>query len=693
VTYHFTKTKTIALDFEPALTSINVTAKIPELATSMPKFPQPLEDIPHTIDVVPHQVMEQQGNTTLRDALRNVAGISLAAGEGGAQGDNLTVRGFSARDDLYIDGMRDFGSYYRDPFNTEQVEVLQGPSSVTFGRGSTGGVVNQASKTPGMGRFFSGDLEFGTDATKRATVDVNVPVPALGPGAAFRMNAMGDIGGVAGRDIAENRRAGFAPSLALGLGTPTRVILSYFHQNEDDIPDYGIPWLFNQPAPVDRHNYYGLKNDNYLRAYDDIGTVRVEHDINGNVSLHEQVRYANYARDVLVTEPKIAGSTDLSTPLDGIQISRHEIGVNSTETFLEDQLDLTARFETGFLRHTLVTGVEGGRETSDPRRPDYTAPGTSLLNPDANDRLDPNPTILSQVHDTALTAGVYAVDTVEFGRKWAVTGGIRFDRFDDTYDESIAPASHFERVDQKPTWRAALVYHPVPIGTLYFDAGTSFNPSAESLSLRAGTADLPPENNRTYEFGTKWELNQGRLAVNSSWFRTIKENAQERDPDNPLLYVLAGNQRVSGAEIDVRGRLTSRWDILASYAYLDSKVVSSQFYPEAVGYPLRNVPKNSFNFWSHYRLPHHVEFGLGANYVSSRTASSTEPLDPTIGLLKAVPGYWVFNAMASYPLGEHVDVQANVYNLANRYYYDELHPGHIVPGPGRSALIGFKFKF
>lgn len=697
VDYRLTSHNSVLLQLETAIMSVDVTGTAPVVANSLPKYQQPLEDTPQTVDVVPHAVMQQQETTTLRDALRNVAGISLAAGEGGSQGDNLTIRGFTARNDLFIDGMRDFGSYYRDPFNTQEVEVLEGPSSVTFGRGSTGGVVNQASKTPELNHFMSADLDFGTDDTRRATIDMNIPVPQLGSGAAFRLDAMGDIGDVAGRDVAENRRDGFAPSLALGLGTPTRLILSYFHQNEDDVPDYGIPWLFNGPAPVNRVDYYGLADANYLRTYDDIATARLEHDVNSHITIRDQVRYANYIRDVLITEPQLltTGPTAvaLSTPLDEMLVNRHEIGVNSTETFFDDQLDLTAHFETGFIKHTFVTGIEGGRETSDPVRPNYTAPTTSLLNPDPYEPLLPNPTISSNVHDTALSVGVYALDTVDLGRHWELTGGIRFDRFDDSYTQSVAPASTFERVDEKPTWRTAVVYKPVSNGSLYFDAGTSFNPSAETLSLSAGTANLPPETNITKEFGTKWDFHQGKLSINSSWFRTTKDNAREESPTNSLLYVLAGNQRVSGVEATIRGRLMSRWEILSSYAYLDSRVVSSQFYPGAIGYPLANVPKDSFNFWSEFHLPHHFEFGAGSNYESSRTASSTVPLDPTTGLLKEVPGYWVFSAMLSHPLNEHVSIQVNAYNLANRDYYDELHPGHIVLGPGRSALLGFHFNF
>ena len=186
---------------------------------------------------------------------------------------------------------------------------------------------------------------------------------------------------------------------------------------------------------------------------------------------------------------------------------------------------------------------------------------------------------------------------------------------------------------------------------------------------------------------------KGRLTANSSWFRTTKENAREVSPANSLLYVLAGTQRVSGVEADVRGRITSRWDVIASYAYLDSRVVSSQFYPGAIGYELANVPRSTFSYWNDYRLPKRFEFGVGANYESSRTASSTVPLDSTTGLLKQVPSYWTFNAMAGHPINEHLEVQVNVYNLANRYYYDGIHPGHLIPGAGRAALIDFKFKF
>jgi catecholate siderophore receptor len=170
-------------------------------------------------------------------------------------------------------------------------------------------------------------------------------------------------------------------------------------------------------------------------------------------------------------------------------------------------------------------------------------------------------------------------------------------------------------------------------------------------------------------------------------------NAREPDPNNSLLNVLAGNQRVDGVQLGLRGHVTSRWEILTSFAYLDAKVVSSQYYPASVGAQLANLPRETLNLWNEYRPGRGWEIGAGGNFVASRTASSTTPFDPVTGLVRKAPGYWVFNAMAEHRLNEHVRVQANIYNIANRYYYDQLHPAHIILGAGRSALIGLKFNF
>ncbi len=712
--------------------SLTVTANNTPAQLSLDRYPVPLLDTPQSITVISQATIQEEGVTTLRDTLRNAPGISLAAGEGGSQGDNLTLRGFTARNDIFLDGMRDFGSYYRDPFNYESVAVLEGPSGVAFGRGSTGGVINQESKSPELHPFITGETDGGTDLTRRGTLDINEPLTHLGPGAAARLNVASHASNVAERDVAYNQRFGIAPELAFGLGTSSRLEASYFHFNEDDIPDYGIPWYFNKPAPVARHNYYGFRAGNYLDTDVNMATLKAEHDLDGWATLRNRFRYANNERNARITEPQLnnasAGAITLATPLSSIEVNRNQIAVRSNESFLWDQLDGTIHADLLGVRHVAVIGAEGGRETSDPRRPTFntevatvngaailvnSVPRTPLLAPNELQPFSGTPLLSSNVHLTSLSWGAYLLDTMQFGKHWEFTGGARFDSFA-TKEKSIAytptittggaasqgspTITYPSRLDRKPSWRGALTYKPRSNGSVYFDYGTSWNPSAEALSLTvgpagSGTANLAPEVNHSFEAGTKWEFRESRVSVSADVFRTTMLNAREVSPTNSLLYVLAGTQRVSGAEVAITGRINSQWQILSNYTFLHSEVVHSDYYPQSVGYRLANVPDDLFNLWTTYQPASRWIVGVGSNVVDSRTASSTAPLDPTTGLIKQVPGYVVLDAMGSYSLGEHVSLQANAFNLANRNYIDEIHPGHLVPGAGASGLIGLHFRF
>jgi len=742
--------------------SVTVTASLPE-AASMTKFTEPLLDTPQTVVEVPAFVLADEQNRTLLDAVRNVPGISIAAGESGAQGDNLTIRGFTARNDIYLDGIRDFGSYYRDSFNLEQVEVLEGPAGVQFGRGSTGGVINQVSKTPAADKFLHVETQFGTDLTRRVTVDANEPLPELASGAAFRLNAMATEGGVAGRPYAENRRFGVAPSLTLGLNAPTRLTLSYFHLTENDTPDYGLPWFENAPAAgVNRHAYFGFPDANYLRTDDDVLTLRASHGFTGDVDVHTTARWANYPRDVQITEPQICGNVSVSTPVGGyvaalptsalntalpcpytpttpaaqIVVNRNQIQIKSVEGDLWDQTEVTARFRLLGVRNDLVAGVEGGREVSNPIKYSYTenkidsVTPTNLAVPTPQDVFSGVGYIASITHVKSQSVGLYFVDTMRLGRFVELSGGVRWDYFDTLFNlyapaTSVAGASPTAAVPpisqtvQQPTYRAAFVFKPNAHGSVYFDYGTSFNPSAESLSLSVSSSLLPPEENETYEVGAKYSLLRDRLQLEGAWFRTEKDNARETDPTNSNNIVLAGNQLVKGVQASAIGRLRGGTDLVLGYAYLDSAVLYSQLFPTSIGYPLANVPRQTFNAFLTHNLPFRLNAGLGGNYVASRTASSTTPYVATnysaavpfaagsapcgatatvcyqvlATAMKQVPGYWVFNAMLKRPVTERLELQANVYNLLNRFYIDQPHPSHLIPGAGLSALIGANWRF
>ncbi len=719
---------------------------------SMEKFTEPLLDTAQSITIVPQYVVQDEGVSTLRDTLRNVPGISLAAGEAGAQGDNLTIRGFTARNDIFLDGIRDFGSYYRDSFNYEQVEALEGPAGIQFGRGSTGGVINQESKIPQAEKLVNVQTEFGTDRTRRLTADINSPLADEMDGTAFRVNAMAEEAGVAGRDAAELRRFGIAPSLSIGMNAKTRATLSYVHLSEDDTPDYGLPWLFNKLAPADRHSYFGFPDENYLKTNDDILTLRVAHDFSSNYDLHTIARAANYPRQAQITEPQICSNASLSVPVGGVvaalstlaynsaltcpytvntpvsaitQVNRNQIQTKSVEGDLWDQTEITARFKTLGVRHDLVAGVEGGQEISNPVRTSYTingintVPSTTLINPNEEQPFAGTSYITSIVHTKAKSVGLYFVDTLKLGRRFELSGGVRWDRFETGYNlyqpnppaggVVMAAVLPISRIDEQPSYRAAFVYKPSSHGSLYFDYGTSFDPSAESLSLSVGVVNgnLGPEENQSYEAGAKWSFLNERLLTEGAWFRTEKDNAHETSPTNSNHVVAAGNQLVQGVQFSMVGRLPEGMDLVAGYAWLDSAVIYSQFFPTAVGYPLANVPKQTFNLFLTHKLPLRLNGGLGGNYVASRTASSTVPYVPTgfqvnpngpgyivtSVAMKQVPGYWNFNAMLKCPLTEKLEFQINVDNVLNRYYIDLPHPSHLIPGAGATALFGLDFRF
>ncbi|HMZ20936.1 MAG TPA: TonB-dependent receptor plug domain-containing protein, partial [Blastocatellia bacterium] len=321
VTYRFTDKETVTLEISGLAASVEVIGRD---AISSPKFTEPLRDTPQTITIISKSVIEEQAATTLRDVLRNVPGLTMTAGEGGAAaGDNLTLRGFSARNDVFVDGVRDLGPQSRDPFNLEQVEVVKGPSSAFNGRGSAGGAINLVSKSPGLGRLFSGGLNFGSDRTKRLTGDINLPLKAIGLGerTAFRLNALWHESGVAGRDVVENRRWGIAPSLAFGLESPTRLLLSYFKLKQDNVPDYGIPWVTathnvlaafrDRPAPVPRESFYGLRSRDFEHLNSDLATVKFERDFDDNLNLRTQFRYGRSTRNSITTAPRFAGNDSL----------------------------------------------------------------------------------------------------------------------------------------------------------------------------------------------------------------------------------------------------------------------------------------------------------------------------------------------------------------------------------------------
>ena len=684
VRYRFTAGESVLFELRGPDSSVEVTERAP---LSSPKYTEPLRDIPQTITVISKSMIEEQGATTLRDVLRNVPGLTMTAGEGGtAAGDNLTLRGFSARNDIFVDGVRDISPQSRDPFNLEQVEVVKGPGSAFTGRGSTGGSINLVSKWPSLNRIFGGTLNFGTDGTRRVSADVNVPLRFLGEHTAFRLNLLAHDSGVAGRDVVNNQRWGAAPSLAFGLGTPTRLTLGYFKLKQDNISDYGIPWVpatnnalreyRDQPAPVPRNTFYGFKSRDYERMGADMATVKFEHDFSDALQIRNQLRYGRSTRDSNATPPRFASN-------DSTVINRELRAWTTEDGIWDNQSDLRANFSTGPIKHALIAGVAFTNENN--IRKTRTAPNspTTLLNPNPNDIYTGVITTSPLVGDiTGNTQALYAFDTVKFGEKFEVNGGMRWERFDvEGVTTALAPVA---RVDKMNSMRGAVIFKPKQSGSLYASYGTSLNPSLEGLSYNTANTAIEPEKTYTTEVGTKWDLIGARLSVNGALFRVEKTNARTPGllPDDPP-QVLQGRQRVSGVELGASGSFSRSWKIFGAYTLLDSEIEESNT-PAEVGKRIQNAPRNSFNVWSTYQFKK-LTVGGGPRFVGRRFGNNINT--------RQVASYWTLDALAAYPITRKLDLRLNLYNVNDAYYFDRLGGGHLVPGAGRSVMLSTNFRF
>ncbi|WP_323847148.1 TonB-dependent siderophore receptor [Microbulbifer magnicolonia] len=675
---------------------VEVVDRQEETSTSSVKFPRPLLDTAQTVNVISEEVIQQRAATTLRDVLRNVSGISMQAGEGGAPaGDQFAIRGYSARTDIFVDNVRDFGGYTRDPFNLEQVEVVKGPSSDYSGRGSTGGSVNLVSKAPSLTDSTRSNIIAGSDSYSRATLDVNQTLDGI-DNAAARVNLMVHDQDVAGRNEVNNSRWGVAPSIAFGLETDTEVTLSLFHLAQDNVPDYGIPWvpegnapladLANEPAPVDFENWYGLKSRDFEETETTLATVQLEQRLTDSTSLRNVTRWGRTYRDSMITAPRFASS-------DSTDIRRSDEKYRDDEdTIISNMTDLMVTVNAGAVEHKILLGAELSLEGEKRYTQELTgedSPATDLYNPNPNDPyLESYRRTGTASTADSTTVAAYLSDSVQLNEQWQLNGGLRYDRFELEYTPDGSPL--MERTDSMLSYRAGLVFKPVDAGTFYLGYGTSFNPTAEALSIstssrQPGIADLDPEENRSLELGTKWQIADGNLLLTAALFRTDKVNARTQDPDDPNdLLVLEGEQRVQGLELGVAGAVTERLSLNAGYVYLDTEVLESKDVAE-VGKELANSPEHSFNLWGNYAVSEKLQVGVGAQYVGDRYNNTAN--------LRQAPDYWVYEASGVYAFSSNISAQLNIQNLTGEEYIDYVGGGHFIPGLGRTALLSVNFSY
>jgi catecholate siderophore receptor len=649
-------------------------------------------DLPQSIETIDDKVLVEQNLNLIQDALRRVPGITLNSGEGGAHGDSINLRGLSIPDSFFLDGVRDIGQYQRDTFNTEAISVLLGPASAVFGRGSTAGVINSISKEPLLTPFATISLSGGTGDYGRATGDFNLP---FCNSAAARINLLDQQNGVVDRDLVYYRRYGVAPTLALGIGTATRLTLSYFREEENNLPDYGIPFIDGTPAAVNRSNFYGLVNYDSTRTNTNIGTIRYEHDFGDNITLSDSARYGNYEFQYLLSGPFLGNDVTAppppGTPYGNIYVSRDQPSSAGTTSLAINRTDLTSRFDLAGIRNVFTAGLELGKEQSNVNRftnglNDIAA--TPLLNPDGLHTPRTPLTSVSNPKGRGSDISVYALDSVAIGKRWDLDAGVRWDRFTSDFSEAFTGTA-FKRTDTFISPRAALILKPDDAQSYYLSYGTSYNPVIEYLIIAPSNVSLAPEKTSTLELGMKIKIWRGKAEFSGALFDSLVTNVRNSDPGDPAVQNAPFDQRVKGVEVGLSGYLTDKVEISANYTHLNDRITASSN-PLSRGKVAPNTPPDALNVWMTDELATGLALGAGLTGVSHRFADT----ENTAG----VPGYVVFNAMASYQVNEHLKFQLNLNNVTDKlyymgFYYVSVAENHALPSAGRTLIALASYRF
>jgi catecholate siderophore receptor len=696
------------------------------------KFPEPLLNTPKTVTVLSKEILEDKNATTLKQAILSTAGVTLGTGEGGnAFGDRFFIRGFDARNDVFLDGVRDAGVSVRENFFTEQVEILRGPGSSFAGRGTTGGAINIVSKQASTEKsFYNMDTTFGTDATKRVVLDVN---QVISPTLAVRAGGLFQDAGVAGRDyIKDDRNGGFVATTWKPVDA-VKITAGYIHTDLHGLPDFGVPYYrpsaastAGGPFPdfgVNRNNFYGFVNRDFYRVGQDIGTLNGEVHITPDLTVSDKVRISRSELNYIGTipeSPNVANPNPALWTISANPQSRYQI-----TDVAANQTEATYKFGTGDWKHTALGGVEISRETASIDK--YTGLssevtiGTPFI---GSGSLTPSLTGLP----TRLgidTKSVYLLDSANYNDLVILNGGIRYDDYNistsgygtvnGTPNVFGAQAAEFGL----PNFNLGLVLKPLPIASIYAAYATSSNPVGAEFdgtsaaygglapTLNGGSNQIfGPEKNTAMEVGTKWELFDRHLLATAALFETEKENA--RESVNTTVPGIAGNvavisagaaYRIRGLDLGAGGKITDKWSLMGGLVLMQSEVTKSLvppantlLYTTNVGLPLANVAHQSFSLLTKYQLTDVWELGGQAVYRSKIFGGTYLAANQGTSL----PSYWRFDTFVEAKLDKNWTAKLFVANLFNKLYYDALYQSaapFVLEAPGRSASLVISARF
>ncbi len=683
--------------------------------TTLSRMPGTVQDTPQMINVISPEVLRQQNVTTLDQALRNVPGITVTIGEGGGglNGDQFRIRGFDAKDDIYVDGLRDFGVYTRDAFNYESIEVIKGPSSAMFGRGTTGGAINTSSKTPRLEQLVEGTAGVGSGPYYRATGDVNYPITdTIG----VRLNAMFQSQELVDRDHVESRRWGIAPSIGFGIDTDTEFSLSYLHQTDERQPDYGVPVVvrpgdeYGRPITefgVPRSNYYGFDKDRDNSDVD-IFTAKFSSTLNEQLNIFSDSRLGIYTRQ-FTPSPTSCNATCVTNFFDGDPGTVPLVTTGGPGPYAQDtwgMQNITAAVwdgMTGSLRTQIVGGFDLSYQHNKRRSFLYTPsrntglPARGLLDPYFNGpyTIGPivDPTANERLETEGRTYAAFVNARLWLNEQWSVTGGVRLEshNVDHATITQGGVVTAVEANSEMANPKASIIYERNEDQTFYISWARSSVPQGTSIasaptSVSSTTAGLEPERNEIWEAGAKINFFNGGLGVSTSVFRVQKNNAKELDEFGDVLLQSGEKQRTFGVEVGVSGQLAPGWFITANYTYLDGEILEAFTgtpplpNTAVIGNPVAFVSKNAASLWTTYdpAMVPGLQVGAGLTYRDGVFLNNTA--------LNKVPFNLSFDALIAYQY-ENWRFALNGNNLTDRLNYDGLWSNRVIPAVGRNFIF------
>lgn len=678
------------------LPKVSVEADAPsykvETTSTATRTDTPLRDVPQSITVVTRQLIDDQSMQNIADVVRYVPGIGMAQGEGNR--DTPVFRGNSSTADFFLDGMRDDVQYFRDLYNIDRVEALKGPNGMIFGRGGVGGVINRVSKEARWEPVRELSLQGGSDSNKRIALDVGQP---FDENAAFRINGMYEDSD-SYRDGVTLERYGVNPTLTVRAGDSTKIVVGAEYFKDERVADRGISSWQGRPVKTDPATFFGDPAQSPVDATVKAANALIEHEFSDTFTLRNRTRYGDYDKFYQNVFPGAVGGNGTTVSLSAYNNDQQR------ENFF-NQTDLVFTLQTGAVKHTLLTGVELGRQVTDNFREtgffDSISPTTTSITVPLNNPRTTLPVSFRQNatdadnHGTAKIAALYVQDQIELSSQWQAILGVRYDNFDVDFRNNRT-AETFNTTDDLFSPRAGMIYKPVESLSLYASYALSFQPRAgEQLSsLSLTNHALDSEEFTNYEIGAKWDV-LPNVAFSAAVYQLDRTNVAiadpNADPNNPRSVLIDG-QRTKGVELAVTGNITDSWSIMGGYAYQDGEVLKDQSATVRKGAALAQLPKNTFSLWNRYDFTPAWGVGLGIVYRDQIFAATENIVTPASNV--TLPDYTRVDAAVFFTLNDRLRAQLNVENLLDEEYFSSAHSNtNITPGSPRAARVSLVASF